>query len=399
MRTYYDNPISMAEVSKLPNQHNAFDNVIVDDESVAAIDRIIETITPVKGGDCDDKKFFFVEVEDKSRRKKHWAHVCVGVYDGDGDFRFVSFYDRDSWINVCLATSKNVYEKRDEVKDYDKRSGGILQFLNRLNECLKEIVEKEIENPGAYAAYLEKNLPYEERSGIVLRRVYNRYAGDRGVSKYCTSEMRKMLVKHRFDTLGGYREDGCGMTMREYAHAWRVAYCGVYPDGEKCEDVDDIEFFTRSPKGSWIDRDTFDYDSPQAFSEWCAENSPFHCFDVVYARVHLYPGKDEKGWCLRPSMHEMPFIMEYLGMCNALENAGIRFSMYQADKILEVVDEEDVVSISPCEGRWSYLSESSIGSNEHLPVIGKEEGCVSRKDYNKLISQVCWDKVESFELK
>lgn len=55
---------------------------------------------------------------------------------------------------------------------------------------------------------------------------------------------------------------------------------------EECRTMDDLTLFrTHNSKGKEIDG--LDLDSEADYESWYEENSSFHCFDVVYARIHL----------------------------------------------------------------------------------------------------------------
>lgn len=64
-------------------------------------------------------------------------------------------------------------------------------------------------------------------------------------------------------------------------HYWRIAYEAVY--GKMSGN--DIEVFRHSSKGYEIKE--YNLDSEDDFRRWKNDVSPYHGFDVVYARVHL----------------------------------------------------------------------------------------------------------------
>ena len=73
-------------------------------------------------------------------------------------------------------------------------------------------------------------------------------------------------------------------------HYWRIAYEAVY--GKMSGD--DIEVFQHSSKGYEIKE--YHLDSEDDFRRWKNDVSPYHVFDVVYARVHLYPTCTNGQW-------------------------------------------------------------------------------------------------------
>jgi hypothetical protein len=92
------------------------------------------------------------------------------------------------------------------------------------------------------------------------------------------------------------------MTLRKYMHIWRIAY-EVYRTKSEIdpieksvyEDVSDKEIFTRhNSKGREIDG--LNLDSEEDFLKWEGTNSPYHCLDIAYARVHLSPHKMGECW-------------------------------------------------------------------------------------------------------
>lgn len=180
------------------------------------------------------------------------------------------------------------------------------------------------------------------------------------------------------------------MTLNTYMYYWRLAYVAyrthddVEPDSvDEYANWDDREVFRHSSKGYNIEE--YDRDSQEDFIRWKDGNTLFHCLDVVYARIHLWPVREDDGlWHFEITYNVCGYFRDVLNIVRALYEQGIIIGInYWADDALAQLREEDIVRISPCPNK--YQEELS------LPTVG--DG-VTRKMVNAIIRETMWDKEE-----
>ncbi len=225
-------------------------------------------------------------------------------------------------------------------------------ILSKLGDYLEEVVYCIRKNPGSYNDYIKKHLPKRFRSGRILRSKRDALLpGDDLTGKFrypqeALSVARRCLKKKK----GGTCLDT--MTLRDYIHYWRVAFLGMdamvkdrQDDTSWAQGRSDREIFERSPKGREIEG--YDLDSEEDFLKWENENSPYHCFDLIYVGVHLFPEKQKNGkWTLRLCALDN-FIAESAGAAIALEKEGVPFIYQDAMNVVDIFRKDDYIEIYP----------------------------------------------------
>ena len=115
-------------------------------------------------------------------------------------------------------------------------------------------------------------------------------------------------------------------------------------------------------------------DSREDFARWQKERYPYHCYDVVYVRVHLYPECDyeTKKWYL-----DLSFGLETFGdigfrIAFALEEAGIPFIISGSEEKLDALMGEDTIYFSPDERDYQlpYPREKGVVAEKLQKAIG-----------------------------
>lgn len=216
--------------------------------------------------------------------EKQWFEVVTGYYKdihhltvSNGTWRRCSFSNRSIASNGGTAPCHDCGDALDRLGDY-----------------IRGVIDRIEEDPDAYNAYLEANLPLSKRTGTISGRDYRRITGaDQWADMPEGAEAFLERMAGRGD--GAPLLEG-PMTLRRYAGLWALALAGAR--GHEEREVDDpLEAFSMSSKGYGIE-ESYDLDSEEEYLRWAGENRPYHCHDIIYARVHLVPGQTERGWKL-----------------------------------------------------------------------------------------------------
>ncbi len=377
------------ELWPLLSLDRALNGNVVDDASLEVMLRIEKEMHRLKVMGDDERRSLWIEIhlpgrryywgEDKRDRNGNiWYWISTGNYRG---FHSLLLGDNHHRC-VDLRSQPFVGEQRNPEHIYTDVSKSLL----RLEEYVRVIVDAVCMAPDKYNEYVEENLPYWKRHGTVRRSVLNGICPLYRRVENPEAEV-ELLENVRSSPLAVLNE----MTLNTYMHYWRLAYVAYRtrddfePDSsEKYADSDDREVFRRSSKG--YNLDGYNLDSQDDFIKWKTENSSYHCFDVAYARIHLWPVREDDGlWHFEMSYNVGGYFRDILNIVRALYEQGIIVGIrYWVDDALAQLREEDSVRISPCPNK--YQEEIS------LPTVG--DG-VTRKMVNAIIRETVWDKEET----
>ena len=367
----------------------ALNGNVVDDASLEVMLRIEKEMHRLKVMGDDERRSLWIEIhlpgkryywgEDKRDRNGNiWYWISTGNYRG---FHSLLLGDNHHRC-VDLRSQPFVGEQRNPEYIYTD----VHKPLLRLEEYVRAIVDAVCMAPDKYNEYVEENLPYWKRHGTIRRSVLN------GI---CPLYRRVENPETEVELLENVRNSPLTvlneMTLNTYMHYWRLAYVAYRtrddfePDSaEKYADSDDREVFRRSSKE--YNLDGYNLDSQDDFIKWKTENSSCHCHDVAYARIHLWPVREDDGlWHFEISYNVGGYFRDILNIVRALYEQGIIVGIrYWVDDALAQLREEDSVRISPCPNK--YQEEIS------LPTVG--DG-VTRKMVNAIIRATVWDKEEA----
>lgn len=366
----------------------ALNGNVVDDASLEVMLRIEKEMHRFKVMGDDERRTLWLEIHLPGRRyywgedKRDlngniWYWISTANYRG---FHYLRLGDNH---HRCIDLRSLPYE--GGVRKPERIYTDVREPLLRLEKYVKEIVDAVCVAPEKYNEYIEKNLPYSKRHGKIRRSVLN---------DICTLYRRVEDPEAEVELLENVRkcpltvlED---MTLNTYMHYWRLAYVAyrtrddVEPNSvDEYANLDDREVFRHSSKGYNIEE--YDLDSQEDFIRWKDGNSLFHCLDVVYARIHLWPVREDDGlWHFEITYNVCGYFHDVLNIVRALYEQGIIIGInHWADDALAQLRGEDIVRISPCPNK--YQEEIS------LPTVG--DG-VKRKMVNAIIRETMWNKEE-----
>lgn len=249
-------------------------------------------------------------------------------------------------------------------------------MLSKIESYIVGLVEIIRSDPEQYNSYIDKYLSYYRREGLIRRSVLNallptnHFVGidiDQAINIYENPQEPTQFPE---------------MTLRRYMHYWRIAYEAVYG----LQKGDDMEVFRHSSQG--YETKNYDLDSEEDFKRWKQAVSSFHGFDVVYARVHLYPAYNNGSWHLNISTHSYWNLEECLKAVLGLIRSGITPELGEISHILGILKETDRVEITPY--AYRYMQGEGVGSQMELPY----QGDVGKEIIKKIIENTDWKPIE-----
>lgn len=329
-------------------------------ESIRSIHGAMGRLAPM--GD-DERRSLWFEVKGK---RWEWYRLSVSTYNdchylyiiGDTHDRYV-FSDKED-----CNSSRCFYE--DEL----------IEIFSKIEKYVVGLVDNILSAFEQYNSYVEKYLSYYRREGLIKRSILNSLIPD---NRYDGIDIPRVinLYENQFEPTQ-FPE----MTLRCYMHYWRIAYEAVY--GKMSGN--DIEVFRHSSKGYEIKE--YNLDSEDDFRRWKNDVSPYHGFDVVYARVHLYPTYTDGQWHFYVGTGSYWNLDDCFRAVVGLSDAGISVELGEVDHVLGILKETDYVEITPY--AYRYMQGDDIGSQMKLPYAYE----VDKKVIKKIIANTKWNKLE-----
>ena len=409
VKTFCENPLLIPEFGQFPASQD-LEVAIVDDKSLEVIIRIEKLLSVFEPMGFDDLRFVHIEavrgrIEDwhsyeeyektYGRKAKTWKRDWNFLFPHAKEWyqvgvrrnrELVYLYISRNWRDdIVLGNTKDAYTPR---KDVDSYMYDVSNLLNKLEKYLMSVVESIKKDPQSYTDYLEENYPHYMRSGKISIKGWCRITKEWLLNlDEDTLDIIKELASRKPESL-------CmNLTLREYMKMWKIAYTSL-PEHQYFKESSMEEVFRHSSKGSGLYLQSYDLDSEGDFLKWGKENSPYHCYDICYARVHLFAQSCNGGHYLELAAHEEAWLDELLCIAVDLYKAGVPFMLRHAEELLALNNQEGDIVVRP--GR--LFLRSPIGKPERrLPSPGRDG--VTRSQYEELVSTILWDKFPDIKVK
>lgn len=361
-KLYRQNALTQSDILYLPDSRGLDVTAVSGKcaESICSIHGAMDRLAPM--GD-DERRSLWFEVKGK---RWEWYRLSVSTYNdchylyitGDIHDRYV-FSDKED-----CNSSRCFYE--DEL----------IEIFSKIEKYVVGLVDNILSDPEQYNSYVEKYLSYYRREGLIKRSILNSLIPD---NSYEGIDLQKVICLYQ--TLPEPTQF-TEMTLRHYMHYWRIAYEAVY--GE--QSGDDIIVFRHSSKGFGIKE--YNLDSEDDFKRWKIDVRPFHGFDVVYARVHMYPKYTNGQWHFYVGTVSYWNLDDCFRAVVGLYDAGISVELGEVEHILGILKETDYVEITPY--AYRYMQGDDIGSQMKLPYADE----VGKHVIKKIIANIKWNKLE-----
>jgi len=393
------NILTYNDIHSIPTSRMVSNGIIVNDKTVAELRRIEESLSRLQPmaddnvrylwfrvdpgqpddwgdyeemkacGDVEDYDAYLNLWKEYVNEDTLWYRISVG-YVNDFHYMLISDGDHNLWD---IRSAKYVHYKGDSSLSREDYSEVMARIRLAIDQCVDNILT---DGGKTYMEFVEANLPYRKRTGTIQRRSLNEILGGSWMDAFNRPKLIEVLESNSQPI--GYEQ----MTLRTYMNIWAKCYLAVFP--EKDEEKSPEELFEwYSSKG--CEAIKFNLDCEEDFVQWKAENSSFHCLDVVYARVHLWVRKDKTTgkWHFIIDTSSYWNLDEYLTIVEKLYDDGIILEYGNLDKILPILKETDLVEITP--SAYRYFQRDGVGSQIALWQIPED----MRDD---VISHTNWEK-------
>ena len=414
IKTYGPNPLETREIRSLP-ECDCFNHTVLDEKSCEVMYRIealMERLAPMGidnmrslwietvRGDITDwmsyEKWKETYCEGRPSKKK-WREEWLWEYPNEVEWYEVNTRQyrilhsliiyNDRIRSVDFANEEDAYSNEDAKHRYDYS-----EFLLKLEAYLNAVIRKIESSPNSYNEYIEKNLSYYHRKGQISASAWYSILPDEQRNIKNREETIRVLKSKPVEYAKPMYEH---MTLRQYMHIYRIAYDGFYENVDWREkrhpnpSLTDEQVFERCPKG----REAFSYDldTEEGFKAWWNEYSAYHCYDIVYARVHLLPQecRDTGGWEISLGGDGEGYLTGVLGAAVALIKAGIPFD-FDTEGYVDFLEGNYTIEIDPLDPRSSIDNPS-----RNLPYPDED---TSQEQIDRLIAEIRWEKQTEVKL-
>lgn len=350
-------------------------------------------------------------------REAQWYHLAVTRYEGH---TWLHMVENDQWW--CMIHDNE--DKYAHSKDME-------WLLKPLADYLREKVPQIVADVSVYNQYVERNLPKRQRTGRISRKDLDRIVPwqrhlPRNVKRVIRM-LKECIVNEEYykrmkegekveQFPACYREPLPAMSIRIYAKYFRLAYCAykehfrrLYRQSrrevreykewqEKSSALTDIEFYRSFQLGRHGEiTDETDFDSEQAFKDMAFD----HYGELGLSRmdVHATDYYTDGGWLISFGVSYSAWVDAGCEIALALYEAGAPLLLYDAQKMLDILEEQDFVKLTP-HTFHDYLNHHNEGSVFDLPYdcyLGKGDE-ITREQYDEIVSLAQWDQVSQLVL-
>lgn len=290
----------------------------------------------ISSGEYDSREAFLADWLAFNPMETRWFHVASARY---GDSRSLRVTDRKRTMFIITNCSACADGTHDDAWCRD--------ILTHLFDYLQRLIDVVVANPNGFNDYVAHNLPYQQRTGRIAQRELNR------IIPNCKIEVedKETAIKALEDSVHGRSVPPLEtMTIRRYCSYYRIANEAyeayyrkrgasgrVYEDPQDVpEELRDVAYYKRM---KFVDVEVlYDIDSPADFIRFATD----HYGELGLSRLNIFASnKRQQGWMIVVSNSYSANVGLAIEVATALYKAGAPLLIYDAEKLLRILREED----------------------------------------------------------
>ena len=342
----------------------------------------------IASGEYDSREAFLADWLAFNPMETRWFHVASNRY---GDSRSIRVTDRKHTHFIITNHSKCTDAEPDDT--------WCRENLTRLFDYLQRMIDVIVANPDGFNDYVAHNLPYQQRTGRIAQKEFNRIVPN------CKIEVedKETAIKALEDSVHGRSVPSLEtMTIRQYCSYYRIANEAyeayyrkrgasgrVYEDPQDVpEELRDVAYYKRM---KFVDVETlYDIDSPADFIRFATD----HYGELGLSRLNIFASnKRQKGWMIVASNSYSANVGLAIEVATALYKAGAPLLIYDAEKLLRILLEEDYVRLVP-DSFHNYMGYQEEGIVYELPweyeCSDDGDSPLTREQYQAIVSLTEW---------
>lgn len=346
----------------------------------------------ITSGEYDSREAFLADWLAFNPMETRWFHVASSRY---GDSRSIRVTDRKHTHFIITNHSKCTDAEPDDT--------WCRENLTRLFDYLERMIDVIVANPDGFNDYVAHNLPYQQRTGRIAQREFNRI-----VPKFKIEvEDRETAIKALEDSVHGLSAPLLKiMTIRKYCTYFRIAnevyenyhrkrgFRGrIHTDPQDVpEELRDVVYYKRK---KFMDvAEMYDIDSQEDFIRFATD----HYGELGLSRLNIFASNDrQQGWKIVVSNSYSANAGLAIEVATALYKAGAPLLIYDAEKLLRILLEEDYVRLVP-DSYHNYMGYQEEGSVYELPweyeCSVDSNSVLTKEQYQVIVSIAEWQDVE-----
>lgn len=329
-------------------------------EKINELYELLDKIKPV-GDDELTKLYFNVErgsIDHYGDYEELKEFGNVSNYE-EFEKNFKEDYPDDiSWYKMTTSKYKNyrmitisnkvvLYADMDEEVIFeDRNTQELLDFLiDKVKECLT-LLKKD-----KYNDFVENNLPYKNRFGVIKRsNFWKQYpSAKQSLLSVISQEEIDNFVKYATQNTDYRLKE---MTSSKYFECVRLAY---QANGYDLEDLSDKELYLKYSDGRDEGLRDLNEASVSEFEKWYNDKNRFggHPWEIMcghsFSRINLIIRKDDNGWYLSIDGNIVLRKVEIAKMFLVFKENNVPLVIYNVDIIKNALSGNDYIGIVPRE--------------------------------------------------
>lgn len=342
----------------------------------------------VASGEYGSREAFLADWLAFNPMETRWFHVASNRY---GDSRSIRVTDRKHTHFIITNHSKCTDAEPDDT--------WCRENLTRLFDYLQRMIDVVVANPNGFNDYVAQNLPYQQRIGRISQKEFNRIVPN------CKIEVedKETAIKALEDSVHGRSVPPLEtMTIRRYCSYYRIANEAyeayyrkrgasgrVYEDQQDVpEELRDVAYYKRM---KFVDVEAlYDIDSPADFIRFATD----HYGELGLSRLNIFASHDrQQGWKIVVSNSYSANAGLAIEVATALYKAGTPLLIYDAEKLLRILLEEDYVRLVP-DSYHNYMGYQEEGIVYELPweyeCSDDDNSALTKEQYQAIVSLAEW---------
>ena len=346
----------------------------------------------IASGEYDCQEAFLADWLAFNPMKTMWFHVASSRY---GDSRSIRVTDRKRTRFIIANDSK--------CADVEPDDTWCRENLTRLFDYLQRVIDVVVANPDGFNDYVAHHLPYQQRTGRIAQREFNRI-----VPKFKIEvEDRETAIKALENSVHGHSSPLLEtMTIRKYCTYFRIAnevyeayhrkrgFRGhIYKNPQDVpEELRDVVYYKRK---KFVDvTEIYDIDNPEDFMRFATD----HYGELGLSRLNIFASNDrQQGWKIVVSNSYSSNVGLAIEVATALYKAGAPLLIYDAKKLLRILLEEDYVRLVP-DSFHNYMGYQEEGTVYELlweyECSDDTNSVLTKEQYQAIVSLAEWQEVE-----
>ena len=339
-------------------------------------------------GEYESRESFLEDWLACNPMETRWFHVASCRYR---DSRSIRITDRKR-TRFIIANRSNCV---DAESDYLWSK----EILISLFDYLERLIDVIVANPDGFNDYVAHNLPYQQRTGRISQKEFDDIVP---IFKIEVEDM-ETAIKALEDSV-----NGCSvplletMTIRKYCSYYRIANeayetyyrnrgvgeCLYVDPQDVPEELRDVVYYKRV---KFVDvTEMYDIDSQDDFRRFATD----HYGELGLSRLNILASNDRQhGWKIVVSNSYSAKVELAIEVATALYKAGVPLMIYDAEKFLKILKEEDHVRLVP-ESFHNYMSYQEEGCVYELPweyeCADDTNSVLTKEQYQAIVLLVEW---------